>query len=816
MADIQRIIDSLTLEEKCALCSGVDYWHTTPLKSKGVGSAVMSDGPHGLRKEVVKGDVANIMQDSQEATCFPTAVTLASSWDVEAAARVAEAIADEAIDQGVDVVLGPGINIKRNPLCGRNFEYFSEDPYLAGELGASYVKAMQDKRVGTSLKHYAVNSQEYRRMTLSSEVDERALREIYLPAFENTVKKSQPYTVMCSYNPVNGVHAANNKKLLTDILRKEWGYEGIVISDWGAVSDRVDALLAGLNIQMPTDEGVGDADIAAAVKDGRVTVEELDNNVREVLEFVFRCLEDRKTHEGQKADYDAHFELAADIAASGAVLMKNNGALPLKKGGKIAVIGSLAKDMRYQGSGSSRINPYKLMSFTDYLDEIKADYTYAQGYDVKTDTASKQLVDEAKAAASGADAVLLFIGLTDTYESEGFDRTHLELPKSHNELASALLEENENVIVVLSGGSPVTMPWLDKVAAVLNMYLAGCAGGKACYKLLYGEVNPSGKLAETYPNSLKDNPAYLYYHMGPQTVEYRESIFVGYRYYDSAKKEPLFPFGYGLSYTTFEYSDLEVKQGEGLNYTVEFTVKNTGDVDGSEVAQVYVKDCQSTAYREEKALKGFKKVFLKAGEAKRLSVELNSRSFAFWNTAVNDWSVESGEFEILVGASSRDIRLSATVTVESEVVPMVDNRSDAPSYYDIGACSDLPEKEFEVVLGRPLRVNEPIKKGEIGYNSTVGDVGVCCLGKLIKWAVYTFSGVVLPKDSPDYMRVMVRNASLDLPLRNIYAMSNGICPKKTVDGLIKRLNGRPFQGIGMMIGGFIGKRDPKKSAIYKE
>lgn len=818
MADIEKILQELTLEEKCALCSGIDFWKTTPIKSKGIGSAVVSDGPHGLRKEKDKGDVANVMQESELSTCFPTAVTLASGWDVDAAEKMASAIADEAIDQGVDVVLGPGINIKRSPLCGRNFEYLSEDPFLAGELGAAYVKGMQDKRVGTSLKHYAVNSQEKRRMTVSSEVDERALREIYLPAFENVVKKSQPYTVMCSYNPINGVHASDNAKLLTDILRKEWGFEGIVVSDWGAVNDRVKGILAGMDLQMPCDEGIGDGEILQAVKSGSLDESALDTVVRRILEFVFRCFADRETHKNFKADYDKNFEIAAEIAEKGAVLLKNDGVLPLKKDTKIAVIGKMAKEMRYQGCGSSVINPYKLTSFTDYLDENKKEYAYADGYNIKTDKTEAKLLKEACAVAENADIVLLFIGLTETYESEGFDREHLEIPKSHNELCEAILEKNKNVVVVLSGGSPMAMPWVKDVRAILNMYLAGSAGGKACYRLLYGEVNPSGKLAETFPLALRDNPASLYYQMGPKTVEYRESIFVGYRYFDAADKEVLFPFGYGLSYTTFEYFDLKLSAdniNENEELIVSFTVKNTGNMDGAEIAQVYVGDKESTVFREKRALKGFKKVFIKAGESAEISVTLNKRSFAFYNTEVSDWTVEGGVFEISVGASSRDIRLEAEITVTAEEKPMPDLRKLAPCYYDIGKCSDIPDKDFEALLGRPLSDNQPFKKGEIDYNSTIADIGTCWLGKFMRWATYTFSGIVLPKDSPDSTKKMVKLASLDMPLRNIYAMTSGIVPKKFVDGLVKRCNGRPFQGIGMMFGAFLGKKPVKKSSIYK-
>ncbi len=819
MIDVQNILSKLTLEEKCALCSGINFWKTTPIKTQGVPSVVMSDGPHGLRKEKATADVANVMQESEKSTCFPTAVTVASSWDPDLAGKVASAIADEAIDQGVDVVLGPGINIKRNPLCGRNFEYFSEDPFLAGELGVAYVNAMQAKNVGTSLKHYAVNSQEYKRMTVSSEVDERALREIYLPAFENTVKKAQPYTVMCSYNPVNGVHASENKKLLTDILREEWGFEGIVVSDWGAVNDRVKGILAGMDLQMPADEGIADREIAEAVKKGAISEADVDKIVVRMLEFIDRCLEDRVIHGVKKADYEANFELAGDVAAQSAVLLKNNGILPLSKGKNIAVIGSLAKVMRYQGSGSSRINPYKLTSFTEYLDELKVNYTYAAGYDSHNDKPDKELIDRACKVAEKADTVLLFIGLTDTYESEGFDRRHLGLPDSHNALVEAVLEKNKNVVIVLSGGSPVEMPWINEVPAVLNMYLAGSAGGKACYKLLYGEVNPSGKLAETFPLSIRDNPSYLYYQMGPRTVEYRESIFVGYRYFDTAKKEVLFPFGYGLSYTQFEYSDLKFDKKEisdGEEVKVAFKVKNVGATDGAEIAQLYVKDVESSIFREEKALKGFKKVFLKAGESAEIEITLDKRSFAFYNTAINDWCVESGDFEILVGASSRDIRLKDIVKVNAAKTEIPDYKDKAPVYYNIAEATEFSAIEFEALLGRPLVDNVKFKKGEIDYNSTVDDIGTCWIGKLLRWATYTFSGVVLPKGSPDYMKKMVQLSALGMPLRNIYAMTNGMIQKKVVDGLIKRCNGRPFNGIGMILSGLLGKKPVKKSAIYKD
>ena len=817
MPDFEKILKSLTLKEKCALCSGIDFWQTTPIKDKGVASVRVSDGPHGMRKEkVLEADVANVMQISEEATCFPTAVTLASSWNVDSAKKMAEAIAEEAIDQGVDVVLGPGINIKRNPLCGRNFEYFSEDPFLAGELGAAYVNAMQAKNVGTSLKHYAVNSQEKRRMSVSSEVDERALREIYLSAFENTVKNAKPYTVMCSYNPINGVYAAENKYLLTDILRDEWGFDGIVVSDWGAVNDRVKGIVAGLDLQMPTDEGICDREIEEAVTSGELSEEKLDVVVLRMLKFIDKCLADRVITGRKKCDYDAHFETAAEIAADGAVLLKNDGALPLSKGEKIAVIGGLAKKMRYQGSGSSQINPYKLCSFTDYLDSINAEYAYSEGYGA-SDKADENKIKEAVSVAKNADKVLVFAGLTDEYESEGFDRTHLSMPGSHNELIKKLTENCDNVIVVLAGGSPVEMPWLGDVEAVLNIYLSGSAGGVATYRLLYGEVNPSGKLAETYPVSLDTNPAYKYYQMGPQTVEYRESIYVGYRYFDKAKKEVLFPFGYGLSYTKFEYSDIKLsaeKIDENEELTVTFTVKNVGDRAGAEIAQVYVKDTESSVFREEKALKGFAKVYLNAGESKEITIVLDRRSFAFYDVEGKDWVVESGKFEILVGASSRDIRLCAAVYVDGKANVAEQDKDLLKDYYELDKAEDYGKDGFESLLGRKLIENRPLKKGEIGYNATIGDIDVCWVGKLIKWAAYNCSTLVLPKDTSEAMKKMIKLAAMDMPLRNCYAMTKGMVPKKVIDGLIARCNKGPFTGWGRIIGGFF-KKPPKKSDIYK-
>ena len=814
MTAVKDIIKKLTLDEKCALCSGVTNWNTTPISRLNVPTIVVSDGPHGLRREQENPDVANIMQESRPATCFPPAVTLASSWDREIAAKVGSAIAEECIDQEVDVVLGPGVNIKRDPRCGRNFEYFSEDPYLAGEMGASYVNGVQKHNVGTSLKHFCANSQEYKRMTIDSVVDERTMREIYLPAFENTVKKAQPYTIMCSYNRINGEYAADNKYVLTDILRDEWGFAGIVLSDWGATNDRVKGILAGMDLEMPTSNGERDKLIKKAVEDGTLSEEDLDKVVERMLTFIFKCYENRKKHENN-IDYNKNYEIACDAATSGAVLLKNDGILPLKEGKKIAVIGNMAREMRYQGGGSSRINPKKLTSFVDYLHENKVEFDYADGYGAYEERPDAAKIEEAKLAAKDKDTVLLFVGLTDVSESEAFDRAHLAIPESHNELVKAILEVNKNVVVVLACGSPMEMPWINDVRAVLNMYLCGEAGGKACYKLLFGKANPSGKLAETFPLGIKDNPASLYFGMGPRTVEYREGLYVGYRYYDKTGKDVLFPFGYGLSYTEFTYGDLRVSAdniGADDVLTVTFSVTNTGKFDGAEVCQVYVRDVESSVYREDKALKGFEKVFLKVGETKEVTVRLDKRSFAFYDVERKDWVVETGEFEILVGASSRDVRLSAKVFVNG--VTDVKPTEEGTFYKDPKGYAEIPSKEFENLLGRELPCNEPYKKGEMCETNCIRDIDVCSFGKFFKWLVYKAAPLAAPKNSPASMRRMLQEGAMDLPLRNMYAMTNGIVPRRTVEGLIVRLNSYPFKGMGRFIGSFLKKKPQRKDAIY--
>ena len=790
MANYEEILKQMTLEEKASLCSGSDFWHTQPVERLNVPAVFMSDGPHGLRKEK-ESQGTNIMKLSYPAVCFPTAVTLASSWDTDLAVEIGQAIADEAKEQGQSTVLGPGVNIKRSPLCGRNFEYFSEDPYLAGQMGASWVHGVQSQNIGVSLKHFCANNQEHIRMSVDTVCDERTMREIYLPAFEHTVKTEQPTTIMPSYNKVNGTYMCENKKYLTDILRDEWGFKGITISDWGAVNDRVEGVKAGNDLEMPSNNGMNDYQIIQAVKEGRLDEADLDKIALRMIKFAFECK--AKEVPNYKTDYEKHHLLARKAASQGSVLLKNDDEiLPLKGDEKIAVIGALAKHSRYQGAGSSRINPTKLVSFVDALTAAGKNFTYADGYTLKNDGYKASLIKEAQKVAKDADKVIAFIGLTDEFESEGFDRTHLNMPSSHEILIDKLYEVNPNIIVVLVCGSPVsTRDWTEKTKGLLLAYLQGQAAGEAVMDVLYGQVNPSGKLAETFPIRLHDCITSKYFPMGPKTVEYREGIYVGYRYYEKANKPVAFPFGYGLSYTRFEYSDLKVsalKAKETDIIEVSFKIKNVGEVDGAEIAQLYIGDVESTIYRPVKELKRFKKVFIKAGETAEVKFSLDSRCFSYYNVKINDWHVESGDFDILVGASSKDIKLSARIYVESAnpSAEIPDYRESAPCYYDLTSENyDVPDNQFEAVLGRELPDNTPFKRGEFTMNSTVSDISITHLGKtlqrIIKLGTKLFAG-----NSENSQ--MLEASAKDMPLRSFMGFSGGILSTMSVEGLRDMLN----------------------------
>jgi beta-glucosidase len=666
---IDDLINKMTLEEKASLCSGRDDWSTQPIERLDIPWIWVSDGPHGLRR-APKTNMPGY-GDQLPATCFPTASALAATWDLDLIYQVGQALGVECQANDVNVLLGPGVNIKRSVLAGRNFEFFSEDPILSGELGAAFINGVQSQGVGTSLKHYVANNVETERMYANSDMDMRSLHEIYLTPFEIAVKKAQPWTVMACYNRVQGEYGTQYPYILTDILKKEWGFEGIVISDWFAVVNRVDAVKAGMHIEMPAIAKYNDHLIVEAVQNGRLDESVLDDLVKEILRVVLKANALHK--ENVDMEEQAHHEFARKVSAEAATLLKNeNQILPLsiQKYKKIALIGEFAANPRFQGNGSSEVKPTQLDKIIDIIQkEYGEEYeiSYSQGYNLNDDM-DFTLIDAAKKAASEADIALVFAGLPLQYESEGIDRKHIDLPPSHNKLIREVTQVQKNTAVVLTNGSAVTMPWINDVDAILETWLGGQAGAGATADVLFGKVNPSGKLAETFPQKLEDTPAFLNFPAEQGEVVYGERIFVGYRYYDKKKIEPLFPFGFGLSYTTFEYSDLKVsskniKDTDGL--VVSMKIKNTGLFDGKEVVQLYVRDLECALIRPEKELKKFAKIDLKAGEEKEISFELNARDFSYFDGKREKWIAESGTFEILPGSSSRDIRLSETIELKS-------------------------------------------------------------------------------------------------------------------------------------------------------
>ncbi|MFC5470060.1 glycoside hydrolase family 3 C-terminal domain-containing protein [Cohnella suwonensis] len=751
--DLKKLIAEMTLEEKAGMCSGLDFWHMKGVERLGIPSIMLTDGPHGLRKQRASADHLGLF-DSVPATCFPSAVGLASSWDRELIGKVGVALGEECQAEDVAVLLGPGANIKRSPLCGRNFEYFSEDPYLSSRMAASHIQGVQSQGVGTSLKHFAANNQEHRRMTGDSVVDERTLREIYLASFELAVKEAQPWTVMCSYNKVNGTYASENEYLLTDILKDEWGHEGFVVSDWGAVNERADGLGAGLELEMPSSGGMGDRKIAEAVRGGKLSEEKLDRAVERLLNIIFMAVDNKKT--GASYDAEAHHQLARKVARESMVLLKNEGGiLPLPKEGNIALIGEFAVKPRYQGGGSSHIKPTKLEEIREEIIKSAgsgARVAYARGYDLQSDASDDRLVEEAKQTASQADVAVIFAGLPERYESEGFDRTHLRLPDNQIKLIQAIAETQNNIVLVLSNGAPVEMPWLGSAKAVLEAYLGGQALGGAIADILFGDVNPSGKLAETFPRRLEHNPSQLNFPGEGDRVEYKEGLFVGYRYYDAKHIEPLFPFGFGLSYTTFEYSNLVIGKKsirDDEQVTVSVSVMNSGSRAGKEIVQLYVQDVQSEVIRPVKELKGFAKADLQPGETQTVSFTLDKRSFAYYNVDLKDWHVETGEFVIGVGRSSQDIVLTGTLEVQSTAV-------------------------IKPVYSR---------------NSTVGDLSGDQRGEAVikEWIRLTPFGAMVPEDGEgsEMMAAMMK----DMPLRGLVGFSGGALTEEALDEILRKLNG---------------------------
>ena len=746
---IRNLIAQMTLEEKAGLLSGQDFWHTKPVERLGIPRTMVSDGPHGLRKQDEEGDHLGI-NDSIKAVCFPAASATAASFDPDMLEKMGEALGDACQHEKLSVLLGPAVNIKRSPLCGRNFEYFSEDPYLTGVMATALIKGIQSKNVGTSIKHFALNNQEHRRMSSSSDCDERTIREIYFPAFEMAVKEAQPWTVMCSYNRINGTYASENPWLLTDVLRKEWGFEGYVMSDWGAVSNRVAGVAAGLDLEMPASGGVNDRKIVEAVKAGKLDEKAVDLCCERILNIIYRYVENAKPE--TPWDMEAQHQMAADVAAECMVLLKNEGEiLPLSKEDEIAFIGEFAEKPRFQGGGSSHINCFKTTGAVEAAKAQGLKVTYAQGYSVKTDDAPAEMIAEAVAAAKKAKVAVVFAGLPDAYESEGYDRTHMRMPESQNRLIEAVAEANPNTVVVLHNGSPVEMPWIGKVKAVLEAYLGGQAVGLAQVKVLFGDVNPSGHLPESFPIKLEDNPSYLFYGGEPRGTEYREGIFVGYRYYDKKKMSVLFPFGYGLSYTTFEYSNLKLstdsmKDTDELTVTV--TVKNTGKRAGKAVAQLYVGDAEGyvNAVRPVRELKGFRKVALEPGESKEVSFTLCKRAFATWRAEIHDWWVETGDFTIEIGDSVANLPLKATVKVEST--------RELPRHYNLDSIvmDVMADPKANTIMGEFLKKAFAIfsmadeNQTEAAQEAISDDMGEAMMGYMPIRGALSFGGGAVPEE----------------------------------------------------------------------
>lgn len=692
--NIKKLISKMNLEEKAALCSGDDFWHTKAIERLGIKRMMLSDGPHGLRKQDLKADYLGI-NNSIKAVCFPTASAIASSFNRELIFSMGKSLGEACQSENVSVLLGPAVNIKRSPLCGRNFEYFSEDPYLTTEIATSHIKGVQSQNIGTSIKHYLANNQEHRRLTGSSEIDERTLREIYLAAFEGAVVNGKPWTVMCSYNKVNGVQVSESHRFLTEVLREEWGFNGCVVSDWGAVRDRIKGIKAGLDLEMPSSNGINDKLIVDAVKNGKLEEKVLDLAVERILKFICKYEEGRKKY--IKLDKEKQHELARKIEGESIVLLKNDEILPLDSNDETAFIGLFASKPRFQGGGSSHINAFKVESALEAV-KSKQSVLYAQGYEINNDTINEKLINEAVEIAKKVKNVVVFVGLPDSFESEGYDRKHMNIPIGQNALIEAITEVQPNTVVVLHNGAPVEMPWVNRVKGIVEVYLGGEAVGSATIDVLYGDINPSGKLAETFPIKLEDNPSYVFYLGERDKVEYREGIFVGYRYYDKKDMDVLFPFGYGLSYTTFEYSNLQInkskiKDNEKIDISVE--VINSGKFFGKDVVQLYVEDVESTVIRPVRELRGFEKVALKPGEIKVINFTLSKRDFAYYNTEINNWHVESGYFNICVGKSSRDIILRKSLFVESTVeLPII--------YDDNSTIGDILSNSEKRMIIKPL------------------------------------------------------------------------------------------------------------------
>ena len=768
----------MTLEDKIALCSGASFWETKKMEQYDIPALFLCDGPHGLRKQEHASDMLGVHK-SREATCFPSEVTMADTWDQDLMQEVGKAVAEEAKAQNVDVVLGPGANIKRNPLCGRNFEYFSEDPYLAGKMAAGFIRGVEGEGICSSLKHFACNSQEYGRFQSNGVIDERTLRELYLSAFETAVKEGKPSTVMCAYPKINGIHCSDDETLLNGILRKEWGFSGTVVTDWGAMNDRIAGFRAGCDLNMPGGSAYMEKEVLQAVKNGTLPESDIDKSAYRILELISRAVETRKTAGSETFDLNSHNSLAAHAAEQGAVLLKNEDhILPLRKGTKAVLIGDMAKNLRFQGAGSSHINATRITSPFNAMTE----FPHIQGCDRKGNT-TDALLAEIRTKAKKAEAAIVFAGLTDSFESEGFDRGHMRLSEGHLRMIETTAEVNPNTIVILLCGSPVECPFADRVKAILYLGLPGQAGGEAIRNLLYGNVNPSGKLTESWPIRYEDCISSSWYGKTKDAL-YREGIYVGYRYYDKAEKPVRWPFGFGMSYTTFSYLKMEYSNG-----TVSVTIQNTGNRAGAEVVQLYVAAPQDGISRAKKELKGFQKICLEPQEIETISFSLDQRSFAVWN---DGWKVPSGTYEILAGSDSQNLPLRAEVFMEGDPVQIPSWQKE--SWYE--TLSGVPT-EHDLELATGVSYTAPVlKKGAYTMDNTVKEMmETSLLMKLIyrgiEESVAKRCGGKKDNENPEFRMLM--SASADCPLRSMQ-ISGGI-KGGLLRGVLDVANGHPLRGI---------------------
>ena len=796
------LVAQMTLAEKAACASGRNFWYLEGCERLGLEPVMVTDGPHGLRKQDTQGDHIGLNR-SVPATCFPTASALAASWDVNLLREIGVALGEQCVAEKVTVLLGPGMNIKRHPLCGRNFEYFSEDPLLNGEIAAAMVNGVQSQGVGTSIKHYAVNNQEFGRMYMDAVVDERTLREIYLRGFEIAVRKAQPWTVMCAYNRVNGTYCGEHDWLLNKVLRDDWGFQGLVMTDWGAANDRVGSVAAGLDLEMPASGGVNDARLAQAVEKGELTEELLDRMIARNVSL--NLLGADLAAADVVLDQQAHHALARRAAAESAVLLKNeDNALPLRTQGTIAIVGAFAKHPRFQGTGSSQVAPTRLDCAFDAIADVIGDVDkllYAEGYEPVHSPQDQALIDAAVGTASQADVVVVFAGLPETYESEGFDREHMRMPAQHDALIAAVCAANPNTVVVLSNGAPVEMPWIDAPRAVLEAYLAGQAGGGAVADLLFGVANPSGKLAETFPLKQADVPADAWFPGERRHVQYREGLYVGYRYFDSARAPVLYPFGHGLSYTRFEYADLDVRQeGDAVHVSVDVT--NTGAHAGAEVVQLYVHDVQCSAYRPEQELRAFAKLPLDVGETRRAQFTLERNAFALWDSEAQSWLVETGEFELRVGASSRDIRLTTRIQVDSEDRLSTAAQVQGPSIDGVSLL--VSDEAFSAMLGRAIPKPEPAKPFHI--NSSLQELGEhSWLGRRFKNRVIAqFKqnvGMGDDSGSDPTLAKMFEEMANHMPMRSFVLFSRGAMDFRQAYMMVAFFNHRYVEALRLLLGG---------------